>query len=140
MPDRTLRPTQKALRDAGLLPSSRPRHHVARGASLPPQPGLVARVFGSALVVGGKTLVPVSAVRYVGAGPRSTAHAPTATLTRARQELVGVAVIEVAGRSVRVRHAPTPVRVSLLVLFLAAWDLYWVLRTLRAWLARQDSR
>jgi hypothetical protein len=124
MPDRTVRPTSKALRAAGLLPESEPEHHIARGDSLPPQPKAILKVFGPVRVVGDKTLIPIASVRYVSGpgGRRFNTRTP-------------VTVVEVSDRGVRVRAIPTPLPVIIAGILLLAWNIYWLLRTIEAWRA-----
>jgi hypothetical protein len=120
--DRTVRPTRKALRAAGLLPAREPEHHIARGDSLPPQPEPVAEVFGPVRVVGDKTLIPIASVSYVSG--RGEQGAPTRT---------PVAVVEVSDRGVRVRPVPVPLPVIIAGILLLAWNVYWLFRTIEAW-------
>jgi hypothetical protein len=124
MADRTLRPTEKVLRLAGLL-QNQPAHHIARGHSVPPQPALVSKVFGPLQAVGEKTLIPMSSVRsiIVQDGRRISKRTP-------------VAIVELSAKGVRVHALPTP-PVKLAGILLACWTLYWVLRTVREWRANQ---
>lgn len=134
MADGTVRPTEKALRAAGLLPANRPSHYLVRGDSVVPQPELVAQVFGNPQVVGEKTMVPVAAVLHIGNLGSSAAEGFRETWRRSRHR---VALVEVGDRGVRVRPVPGPVPLILLALLLAVWNIYWVARTAREWRARQ---
>lgn len=145
MADPTLRPTSNALRAAGLLPPNQPTRHVVAGDSVPPQPAYVSQIFGPVRQVGDKTLIDVRSVRYV-SGPlarflerRNGAKMPR----QSRSVWIGsagdhvlqnpVAVVEVTDLGVRVRAVGRPWLLVVAGLAAVAWNVYWVLRTVREW-------
>lgn len=145
MADPTLRPTSNALRAAGLLPQNQPAHHVAPGDDVPPQPASVSQVFGSVRQVGDKTLIDVRSVGYI-SGPLTRFLARRNGAKVARQsptvwtEGTGdyvlqnlIAVVEVTDLGVRVRPVRRPWLLVVAGLAAVAWNVYWVLRTVREW-------
>lgn len=145
MADPTLRPTSNALRAAGLLPPNQPARHVAAGDDVPPQPAYVSQVFGSVRQVGDKTLIDVRSVRYV-SGPvapylrrrneaRSARQSPSVWIGSAGDRVLqnAVAVVEVTDVGVRVRPVRRPWLLVVAGLAAVAWNVYWVLRTVREW-------
>ncbi len=115
MSDRTVRPSNRALRAAGLLPKHEPLHHVDRGNEVPPQPELVWQVFGSPEAEGEKTIIPLASVRYL----RGT--------VRYRQ----VAKIEVSATGVTVETKRKRVALLLWRALVLAWNVYWLARIVR---------
>lgn len=150
MAERTLRPTKKALKAARLLPTNEPEHHIAKGQEVPPQPGPVAHAFGPPQVVGDRTLIPVASVQYVSGRGFRGKRTPKGE-TKDRQSVARfarnggtftrrtpVAIVEVSDNGVRVHAMPTPGSVIFAGILLVAWNVYWVMRTVREW--RASSR
>src|SRR5438477_570098 len=95
-----------------------------------PQIADVESVFGKPYEVGGKTLIPVAELRRFAMGRARGIN------LRVRP----VAVIEVENgqvRIVRVPHSPLPVIIG--GMMLGAWNMYWILRTVREWRARRPG-
>jgi len=109
-------------------------------------------VFGEPYQVNGRTLIPVASVRYGfgmggGQGAREAAEGAAQPGAAAGRQPVQsgsgggggggavvkpLAVIEVAGEAVRVRPIVDVTRLATLGMLLAAWNVFWITRTIRA--------
>jgi hypothetical protein len=84
----------------------------------------VSAVFGEPRTVGDKTIIPVASVRHAyGIGGGWSSASP-------------VAVIEIDSQGVRVKPVINEAIIPLAGMLLAAWNVYWLLRTIREWRAR----
>lgn len=138
----SIRPSKRVLRLVGLLPASEPEHIEVRGREVGPQPELISRVFGEPYVLHGKTIIPVSRVRFfVPERPSSQESRATAKGKRRSKRLwkqtglYGVsepfALIEVSQDGVKIQRIPNVLPIALLGILSGAWNLYWILRTVR---------
>jgi hypothetical protein len=85
----------------------------------------VSAVFGEPRTVGDKTLIPVASVRRAYGIRRGWSSASP------------VAVIEVDSQGVRVKPVINEAIIPLAGMLLAAWNVYWLLRTIREWRAHR---
>lgn len=103
----------------------------------PDQVASIATVFGEPYEVGGTTLIPVTEVRRFmmghSKGDNSDAPGSRSFLSRTKP----VAVIEVEAGQVRIVRVPDPLPVIIGGMLVGAWNIYWILRTIREWRARR---
>ena len=85
----------------------------------------VSAVFGEPRTVGDKTIIPVASVRRAYGIRRGWSSASP------------VAVIEVDSQGVRVKPVINEAIIPLAGMLLAAWNIYWLLRTIREWCAHR---
>ena len=108
-----------------MAENSSPNQIVVEGDSekRPEDPADVSAVFGTPYVMNGKTLIPVADVRRVTSGRTGSAR-----WSRARPR----AIIEVDGGRVRVVPVIEPLLIILPGIAAGAWNVYWILKTIRA--------
>jgi hypothetical protein len=135
---------------AGLLPENEPERTVVEGWETGPQPEVISRVFGTPYTVGDKTVIPLSTVRFIvprgsqAKGSNAEEHEQTAISTKRKRRgwqawrqprLIGASrpfgVVEVGAKGVEVKPAFNIAAVAIVGTLAGAWDLYWILRTVR---------
>ena len=84
----------------------------------------VSAVFGEPSTVGDRTVIPVAGVRHVYGFRGGWSSASP------------VAVVEIGPEGVKVRPVVNNTLIPLAGMLLAAWNVYWVMRTIRAWRAQ----
>lgn len=95
----------------------------------------VSSVFGEPYKVGEKTIIPVARVRHAmgfgtGEGPEGSGGSGGGggSYSGARP----VAVIEIEGDNVRVKPVTDTMPIALAGILLAAWNVFWITKTVRA--------
>lgn len=133
--EESIRVSERVLRMAGLLPTREPQQITVEGGESVPQPDLISQVFGKPYVAGKTTIIPVARVRST-----SATASPGSARLRKSGDVYGtgdvstpVALIEVGEEGVRVRYVFDMLPVVVAGLLVGAWNVYWLMRTLREW-------
>jgi len=97
----------------------------------------VASVFGEPYQADGKTLIPVAQVRFFITGRSRNRSARDKGMDGSLSSVKPVAVIEVAESQVRIVRVPDPLPIIIGGMLVGAWNIYWILRTVREVRARR---
>lgn len=133
--EESIRVSERVLRMAGLLPTRQPEQITVEGRESVAQPGLISQVFGKPYIVGRTTIIPVARVRSTSApaSPGSARLGKSGDVYGTGGVGTPVALIEVGEGGVRVRYVFAMLPLIVACLLVGAWNVYWLLRTLREW-------